>query len=217
MKMRTVSLATSWNKISLTFTNILFQLMFIWSHFFMVVLWANYTEPGLWAPAEENILNTMHSWAIPLTTELGQISLTVTDHDVSFPFGVAQIGIQPVHERLDLLPVQEDDKNQEEEVQHTQACTTTQTHTSETRNTPTYWPNHSEMTSDLPFHHLFMFKDPLAVHLYYQAYTHRTRYAILMDGVLWTDLKKRQRGLLVDIIDNKKALTIIFIVSYDRT
>ncbi len=77
----------------------------------------------------------MHVWATPLTAELGQISLTVTDHDVGFPFGVAQIGIQPVHERLDLHPVQEDDKNQEEEVQHTQSCTTTQTHTLQKRET----------------------------------------------------------------------------------
>lgn len=113
--------------------------MFILSHNFLGgFLLANYTDPDLWALAEEFFFNTMHSWGNPLTTEVGQISLTVTDHDVGFPFGVAQIGIQPEHERLDLLPVQEDDENQEEEVQHTQSCTATQTHPSERGNTLTY-------------------------------------------------------------------------------
>lgn len=45
----------------------------------------------------------------------------VTHHYIRFPLGVAQIGVQPVHELLDLLPVEKDDENEEEEVEHAQA------------------------------------------------------------------------------------------------
>lgn len=50
-----------------------------------------------------------------------QDKLAATHHYVGFPLGVAQIGIQPVHEVLDLLPVEKNDENEEEEVEHAQA------------------------------------------------------------------------------------------------
>lgn len=43
-------------------------------------------------------------------------------HDVSFPCSVTQVWIQPVHESLDLIPVQEDEQHEEQEVQNTDAC-----------------------------------------------------------------------------------------------
>lgn len=43
-------------------------------------------------------------------------------HDVSLPLGVAKVWVQPVHEPLHLLPVQEDDEDQKQEIQHTQTC-----------------------------------------------------------------------------------------------
>lgn len=48
----------------------------------------------------------------------------VTNHNICLSLGVAQVGIQPVHELLHLLPVEEDDENQEQKVEHTQTLKT---------------------------------------------------------------------------------------------
>lgn len=40
-------------------------------------------------------------------------------HDVSFPCGISQVWVQPVHESLDLVPVQKDEPNQKQEVHNT--------------------------------------------------------------------------------------------------
>lgn len=40
-------------------------------------------------------------------------------HDVSFPRGISQVWVQPVHESLDLVPVQKDEPNQKQEVHNT--------------------------------------------------------------------------------------------------
>ena len=44
----------------------------------------------------------------------------VANHDVGLSGCVAQVWVEPVHELLDLVPVQEDQERQEEEIQHTQ-------------------------------------------------------------------------------------------------
>jgi len=44
----------------------------------------------------------------------------ITHHDVRLSLGISQVRIQPVHELLHLLPVEEDDQNQEQEVEHTE-------------------------------------------------------------------------------------------------
>lgn len=47
----------------------------------------------------------------------------ITHHDVCLSLGITQVWVQPIHELLHLLPVQEDDKHQEQEVEDTQTLT----------------------------------------------------------------------------------------------
>lgn len=44
----------------------------------------------------------------------------VTHHDICLSLGVTQVWIQPEHQLFHLLPVEEDDENQEEEVEDAQ-------------------------------------------------------------------------------------------------
>lgn len=41
-------------------------------------------------------------------------------HDIGFPFCIAQIWVQPVHQSLHLVPVEEDEEDKEQEVNNTE-------------------------------------------------------------------------------------------------
>lgn len=43
-------------------------------------------------------------------------------HDISFSLGITQIWVQPVHQCLNLLPVEEDEEDEKQKVQNTEAC-----------------------------------------------------------------------------------------------
>lgn len=48
---------------------------------------------------------------------------TTSYHDISFPCGIAQIWVQPVHQYLYLVPVEEDEEDKKQEVHNTETYT----------------------------------------------------------------------------------------------
>lgn len=51
---------------------------------------------------------------------ISQRAIIITHHNIRLSLGVAQIWVQPIHKLLHLLPVEEDDENKEQEVEHAQ-------------------------------------------------------------------------------------------------
>lgn len=51
---------------------------------------------------------------------ISQRAIIITHHNICLSLGVAQIWVQPIHKLLHLLPVEEDDENKEQEVEHAQ-------------------------------------------------------------------------------------------------
>lgn len=52
------------------------------------------------------------------------LQASIAHHYVCLSFGIAQVWIQPIHQLLHLLPVEENDENQEQEVENTQTLAT---------------------------------------------------------------------------------------------
>lgn len=51
---------------------------------------------------------------------ISQRAIIISHHNIRLSHGVAQIWVQPIHKLLHLLPVEEDDENKEQEVEHAQ-------------------------------------------------------------------------------------------------
>lgn len=51
---------------------------------------------------------------------ISQRAIIIAHHNIRLSLGVAQIWVQPIHKLLHLLPVEEDDENKEQEVEHAQ-------------------------------------------------------------------------------------------------